>query len=39
MDSMRPGSAFVQGILLYHGEQTLQFGGNIRAAPLSTLWA
>lgn len=33
------GSAFVQGILLYHGTQTLQFGRNIRATPLSTLWA
>lgn len=33
------GSAFVQGILLYHGAQTLQFGLNIRAAPLSILWA
>lgn len=33
------GSAFVQGILLYHGEQTLAFGQNLRAAPLSTLWA
>jgi predicted AAA+ superfamily ATPase len=33
------GSSFVQGILLYQGERTLQFGQNIRAAPLSTLWA
>ncbi len=33
------GSAFVQGILLYHGDQNLSFGQNIRAVPLSTLWA
>jgi predicted AAA+ superfamily ATPase len=33
------GSAFVQGILLYHGHQTLSFGQNIRAVPLSMLWA
>ncbi len=33
------GSAFVQGILLYDGEQTLSFGQNLRAVPLPTLWA
>ena len=33
------GSAFVQGILLYDGEQTLSFGPNLRAVPLPTLWA
>ncbi|MGH8200947.1 MAG: ATP-binding protein [Steroidobacteraceae bacterium] len=33
------GSAFVQGILLYDGEQTLSFGKNLRAAPLPTMWA
>jgi uncharacterized protein len=32
------GAAFVQGILLYDGEQVLTFGENLRAAPLSTLW-
>jgi uncharacterized protein len=33
------GSAFVQGILLYDGEQTLSFGQNLRAVPLPALWA
>ncbi|MGH8301081.1 MAG: ATP-binding protein [Steroidobacteraceae bacterium] len=33
------GSAFVQGVLLYDGEQTLSFGKNLRAAPLSAMWA
>lgn len=33
------GSAFVQGVLLYDGDQTLSFGETLRAAPLSTLWA
>jgi uncharacterized protein len=33
------GSAFVQGILLYHGQHTLSFGHNLRAVPLPTLWA
>jgi uncharacterized protein len=33
------GATFVQGILLYDGDQTLPFGENIRAAPMSTLWA
>ena len=33
------GCAFVQGIWLYPGAQTLPFGPNIRAAPLSPLWA
>jgi predicted AAA+ superfamily ATPase len=33
------GSAFVQGILLYDGEQILSFGEKLRAAPLSVLWA
>jgi uncharacterized protein len=32
------GAAFVQGILLYDGDQVLTFGENLRAAPLSTLW-
>lgn len=33
------GSAFVQGVLLYDGEETLSFGQNLRAVPLPTLWA
>jgi predicted AAA+ superfamily ATPase len=33
------GSAFVQGIVLYDGEQTLSFADKLRAAPLSTLWS
>ena len=33
------GSAFVQGILLYDGEQTLSFGEKFRAVPLPVLWA
>jgi predicted AAA+ superfamily ATPase len=32
------GSAFVQGILLYDGEQTLSFGEKFQAVPLPTLW-
>jgi predicted AAA+ superfamily ATPase len=33
------GSDFVQGILLYDGEQTLSFADNLRALPLAALWA
>jgi predicted AAA+ superfamily ATPase len=33
------GIAFVQGIVLYDGDQTLSFGKNLRAAPFPTLWA
>jgi uncharacterized protein len=33
------GTAFVQGILLYDGQQTVSFGENLRAAPLPSLWA
>lgn len=33
------GAAFVQGIVLYDGEQTLSFGEKLLAAPLSALWA
>ena len=33
------GTASVQGILLYDGEQTLSFGEKLKAVPLSTLWA
>ena len=33
------GTAFVQGILLYDGDQTLSFGETLRAAPFPTLWA
>ena len=32
------GSAFVQGIVLYDGNQTLSFGKTLRAVPFSTLW-
>lgn len=32
-------SAFVQGILLYDGEQTLSFAEKLLAAPLPLLWA
>ena len=32
------GSAFKMGVLLYDGDETLPVGGNIWAAPLSTLW-
>lgn len=32
------GGEFVQGILLYDGEQTVNFGDRLRAAPVSTLW-
>lgn len=33
------GAAFVQGILLYSGEQTLSYAENLRAVPLPALWA
>ena len=33
------GSAFKQGIVLYDGVQTLSFADNLRAAPLTALWA
>ena len=33
------GVAFVQGIVLYDGDQTLSFGKTFRAAPFPTLWA
>lgn len=33
------GIAFVQGIVLYDGDQTLPFGKTLRAAPFPTLWA
>lgn len=33
------GTSFVQGILLYDGEQTLSFAENLRAVPLPALWA
>ena len=33
------GAAFIQGMLLYDGDQMLPFGENLRAAPMSTLWA
>jgi len=33
------GDRFVQGILLYNGERTLAVADNMRAVPLSVLWA
>jgi predicted AAA+ superfamily ATPase len=33
------GSAFKQGIVLYDGVQTLAFADNLRAVPISALWA
>jgi len=33
------GDLFVQGILLYNGEQTLPFGDKLRAVPIAALWA
>lgn len=33
------GDSFVQGILLYQGEQALSFAENLRAVPLPALWA
>jgi predicted AAA+ superfamily ATPase len=33
------GSAFKQGIVLYDGVQTISFADNLRAVPLSALWA
>jgi predicted AAA+ superfamily ATPase len=33
------GNAFVHGILLYSGEQTLAFGEKLKAVPITALWA
>jgi hypothetical protein len=33
------GTAFVQGIVLYDGMQTLAFAENLRAVPVPALWA
>jgi len=33
------GASFVQGILLYNGEQTLPFGEKLRAVSIPALWA
>jgi predicted AAA+ superfamily ATPase len=33
------GDSFLQGIILYDGEQTLPMGDKLWAVPLSTLWA
>jgi predicted AAA+ superfamily ATPase len=33
------GAAFVTGIVLHDGEQTLAFGDRLYAAPLSAMWA
>ncbi len=32
-------TSFVQGILLYNGEQTLPFGEKLKAIPIAALWA
>jgi hypothetical protein len=37
--SSAAGSAFMQGIVLYDGVQTLSFADNLRTVPLSALWA
>lgn len=33
------GSKFKSGFVLYDGEQTVPFGNNLAAVPISTLWA
>jgi uncharacterized protein len=33
------GKRFVQGIILYDGDQVLSFAMNLRAAPLASVWA
>lgn len=33
------GSRFVQGIVLYDGDQTLSFADHLRAVPIASLWA
>jgi predicted AAA+ superfamily ATPase len=33
------GGAFMQGMVLYDGNQTLAFGEKLRAVPMSALWA
>jgi predicted AAA+ superfamily ATPase len=33
------GPAFVQGLVLYGGEQTLSFGSNLHAVPIANLWS
>lgn len=37
--STAAGAAFVQGILLYDGKESLSFAEKLRATPLATLWA
>ncbi len=32
------GPAFVQGMVLYDGAQTISFGQNLHAVPLTALW-
>ncbi|UTO63287.1 hypothetical protein [Streptomyces rapamycinicus] len=32
------GDRFVAGYVLYTGQQTLPFGGRIRALPMDALW-
>ena len=33
------GTTFVQGILLYSGNQTLAFGEKLKSVPIAALWA
>jgi uncharacterized protein len=33
------GASFMQGILLYNGEQALPFGEKLRAVPIPAFWA
>jgi hypothetical protein len=33
------GVQFVQGIVLYDGEQSLSFADNLRAVPIACSWA
>jgi hypothetical protein len=33
------GNRFVQGIVLYDGDQILSFADRLRAAPLAVVWA
>jgi uncharacterized protein len=33
------GNRFVQGIVLYDGDQAISFGDKLRAAPLASIWA
>jgi predicted AAA+ superfamily ATPase len=35
----RVGDRFIAGYVFYTGQQTLPFGGKMRAVPLEALWA